>query len=40
MVNNENYNDIPIWKRNIERFININESSWETRYYYSLFNIN
>lgn len=39
IITSENYNDIPIWERNIEHFININEECWQKRYYYSLFNI-
>lgn len=32
--------EIPSWERNVEKFINPHEKSWEFRYYYSLFGIN
>ena len=32
-------NNLPIFERNIERFINPSEHKWERRYYYALFNI-
>lgn len=33
-------NELPLWERNIELFINPDEKYWEHRYYTALFNIN
>lgn len=39
-LNDENIlNNLPIFERNIEKYINPNEDKWERRYYYALFNI-
>ena len=39
-MNDENIvNNLPIFERNIEKFINPTEHAWEKRYYYSLFDI-
>ena len=39
-LNDENIlNNLPIFERNIEKYINPNEHKWERRYYYALFNL-
>lgn len=39
-LNDENIiNNLPIFERNIEKYINPSEHKWERRYYYSLFDI-
>jgi len=39
-LNDENIlNNLPIFERNIEKYINPSEHKWERRYYYSLFDV-
>jgi 5'-3' exonuclease len=39
-LNDENIlNNLPVFERNIEKYINPSEHKWERRYYYSLFDI-